>query len=122
MRPESPRPEPHLLGWLAGPFRFNVSAGTAEKDNPARKLKNPKITDPPTMPLSRDQVSKILAACHDYPDRANAVRLRALVLLLRYSSDVMTLLIRAMIAPRRSVNKGNHPTVASALSSIWCVH
>src|SRR5438477_6677832 len=46
MRPESPRPEPHLLAWLAGPLRFNVSAATAENDNPARKLKNPKITDP----------------------------------------------------------------------------
>jgi len=27
--PESPCPEPHLLGWLAGPLRFNVSAAAA---------------------------------------------------------------------------------------------
>jgi integrase/recombinase XerD len=63
--------------------------------NPARKLKNPKITQSPTLPLSREQVVAILGACDQYPDRANAVRLRAFVLLLRYSGlrirDVVTL-------------------------------
>lgn len=66
-------------------------------ENPARKeqLKNPKVEQPPTLPLSRDEVASIIAACDVYPDRANAVRLRALVLLLRYSGlrirDAVTL-------------------------------
>jgi len=64
-------------------------------ENSARKLKNPKVTDPPTMPFTRDEVGKVLAACHVYPDKLNAVRLRALVLLLRYSGlrirDAVTL-------------------------------
>ena len=47
------------------------------------------------MPLTRKEVTTILAACDDYPDKRNAVRLRALVLLLRYSGlrigDAVTL-------------------------------
>lgn len=64
-------------------------------DNPARKLKNPKVTQPPTLPFTREEVAAIVAACDRYPDRANAVRVRAFVLLLRYSGlrirDVVTL-------------------------------
>jgi integrase len=64
-------------------------------DNPARKLKNPKITAPPTLPFSKEQMVSVLSACHEYPDRQNAVRVRALVLLLRYSGlrirDAVTL-------------------------------
>jgi len=69
--------------------------------NPAIKLKPPKITDPPTMPFSREEVIKILAACNKYPGRrgqwgrVNAQRLRALVHLLRFSGlrirDAVTL-------------------------------
>jgi integrase/recombinase XerD len=75
-------------------FRFCQDGGWVA-DNPARKLKNPKITDCPTLPFSREQVANILAACGDYPDRRNAARVRALVLLLRYSGlrirDAVTL-------------------------------
>ena len=75
-------------------LRFAHDSGWVE-DNCARKIKNPKITQPPTMPLSKAEITKILSACFDYPDRANAVRLRALVLLLRYSGlrirDAVTL-------------------------------
>ena len=59
--------------------------------NPARKIKNPKVTQHPTMPFTREEVIRILAACERYPDgqgrtgQENAKRLRALVLLLRYS-------------------------------------
>ena len=59
--------------------------------NPARKIKNPKVTQRPTMPFTREEVIRILAACERYPDgqgrtgQENAKRLRALVLLLRYS-------------------------------------
>ena len=77
-------------------FKFCVSNKWIP-ENPARKeqLKNPKIEQPPTLPLSRDEVGRIIAACDEYPDRANSVRLRALVLLLRYSGlrirDAVTL-------------------------------
>ncbi|HMD16414.1 MAG TPA: tyrosine-type recombinase/integrase, partial [Terriglobales bacterium] len=71
----------HDSGWVA--------------ENCAKKIKNPKITQPPTMPLSKEEITKILGACFVYPDRANAVRLRALILLLRYSGlrirDAVTL-------------------------------
>ena len=63
--------------------------------NPAGRLKPPKITDPQTAPLMKEQVDAILKACDTYPDKANAIRLRALVLLLRYSGlrirDAVTL-------------------------------
>jgi integrase len=77
-------------------FNFCVSNKWLS-ENPARKeqLKNPKIEQPPTLPLSRDEVANIIAACDRYPDRANSVRLKALVLLLRYSGlrirDAVTL-------------------------------
>lgn len=59
--------------------------------NPAKKLKNPKVTQEPTLPFSQEEVIRILAACSKYPDNYGslggdtAIRLRALVLLLRYS-------------------------------------
>jgi len=64
-------------------------------DNFALKLKNPKVTQPPTLPFTRDEVAAIVTACDSYPDRANAARVRAFVLLLRFSGlrirDVVTL-------------------------------
>jgi len=75
-------------------MRFCVDAEWISK-NHALKLKAPKVTEPPTLPLNRDEVVQILTACQDYPDRLNAVRLKALVLLLRYSGlrirDAVTL-------------------------------
>jgi integrase/recombinase XerD len=64
--------------------------------NPAIKLKPPKVTDPPTLPFSREEVTQILAACGKYRGgQANAQRLRALVQLLRFSGlricDAVTL-------------------------------
>jgi len=63
--------------------------------NHALKITPPRVDDPPTLPLTRDEVGKIVNACYDYPDKLNRVRLRALVLLMRYSglriSDAVTL-------------------------------
>ena len=59
--------------------------------NYAKKLKAPVIKDPPTMPFSKEEIVKLLAACDKYTDwrgrsdQANAKRLRALCLLMRYS-------------------------------------
>jgi integrase/recombinase XerD len=70
-------------------------------NNPASKLKAPKTNDPPTMPFSPQEVTRILSACDQYRGgrgqwgRVNAQRLRALVLLIRFSGlrirDAVTL-------------------------------
>ena len=71
-------------------FRYCQQAGWIA-DNPAVQLQNPRVPDKATLPFTRDEVAKILAACNEYPNgygktgQENAVRLRALVLLLRYS-------------------------------------
>ncbi|MGB0115884.1 MAG: tyrosine-type recombinase/integrase [Terriglobales bacterium] len=98
-------------------LRFAHDSGWVE-DNCARKIKNPKITQPPTMPLSKAEITKILSACFDYPDRANAVRLRALVLLLRYSG----LRIRDAVTLRRDrVQKGKlFLYTAKTGTAVWC--
>ncbi len=57
-------------------------------DNPAIYLKAPKIQNRPTMPFTHAEMVKVLAAFDKYAGRAgaaNAQRLRAFVLLLRYS-------------------------------------
>jgi integrase/recombinase XerD len=56
--------------------------------NPATYMKAPKVTNQPTLPFTREEMIKILAALDKYAKRAgsaNAQRLRAFVLLLRYS-------------------------------------
>jgi len=60
-------------------------------DNPATRIKNPKVRPTPTMPFSKEEIIATLAACDLYTDsygrvrQWNGRRLRALVLLLRYS-------------------------------------
>jgi integrase/recombinase XerD len=71
-------------------FRFAQNRKWVE-ENPASALKSPKVSLCPTMPYTRDEMMKILAAIETYTDEmpitgmANARRMRALVLLLRYS-------------------------------------
>lgn len=75
-------------------FRFVHESGWLGS-NPATALRHPKTNDPPTVPFTREEVVKVLEACNSYPRKANAVRLRALVLLLRHSGlrlgDAVTL-------------------------------
>ena len=57
-------------------------------DNPATELKAPKVPNKPTMPFTREEMIRIFAALEPYGKSAgirNAQRLRAFVLLLRYS-------------------------------------
>ena len=57
-------------------------------DNPATELKAPKVPNKPTLPFTREEMIRILAALEPYGESAgarNARRLRAFVLLLRYS-------------------------------------
>ncbi len=57
-------------------------------DNPAIDLKAPKVPNKPTMPFTREEMTRIVAALEPYGASAgkrNAQRLRAFLLLLRYS-------------------------------------
>jgi integrase/recombinase XerD len=57
-------------------------------DNPALDLRAPKIQNCPTMPFTHAEIVKVLSAFEKYAARAgvaNAQRLKAFVLLLRYS-------------------------------------
>jgi integrase/recombinase XerD len=75
---------------LRGFFRFAHEREWIAK-NPAIGLRAPKVTLCPTMPYTREDMLRILAATDKYRDafpargRENALRLRGLVLLLRYS-------------------------------------
>ena len=70
-------------------------------ENPARELRAPRVSVRPTMPFTREEMLRILAALDTYLEksspsgRSNARRLRAIVVLLRYSglriSDVVSL-------------------------------
>jgi integrase/recombinase XerD len=68
------------LGYLRTFFLFAQESNWTA-DNPARKLKSPRVVQRPTLPFSQAEVNAILAAC----DYAEARALKALVLLLRYS-------------------------------------
>lgn len=71
-------------------FKFAQECGWV-KENPAKKIGSPRCEQRPTLPFPRDEVSKILTAADANihavrkHGRDNAVRLRALILLLRYS-------------------------------------
>jgi len=90
-------------GWQDGPlssgkklerlrafFRFALDNEWVKK-NPASKLKAPKVTQRPTLPFTHEQMVRILAALDPFYDQIapsgkdSARRLRALVLVLRYS-------------------------------------
>jgi len=63
-------------------FRFAIDSEWILK-NPFAKMKSPKIRLCPTMPYTPEEMVLILGGCDRY--QGNAKRLRALVLLMRYS-------------------------------------
>ncbi len=71
-------------------FRFAQDSKWVE-DNPASKLKTPKVTQRPTLPFTHEEMLRILGALDPFYNqiapsgRDSARRLRALVLVLRYS-------------------------------------
>jgi site-specific recombinase XerD len=76
------------LGYLRTFLRFCHDNGWIP-ENPSRKLRSPRVTQRPTMPFTQDEMIKILAAARP------GSRVRALVLLLRYTGlrihDAVTL-------------------------------
>ena len=74
-------------------FRFVVSNGWL-LENPASKMRPPTVRTTPTLPLTKDEVARIVAACEIqggksrgpiYDKSESARRLRAFVLALRYT-------------------------------------
>lgn len=63
-------------------LRFCHQAGWI-KDNPAKAVKPPKVTQTPTLPFSRDEMKRVVAACDKYG--GNKERIKAFVLTMRYT-------------------------------------
>jgi len=99
---DSPRTASKKLERLRAFFRFCLDRQWVES-NPAAKIKLPKVTPCPTMPLSHEEMVKILAACDglqvsSQPSaRLGAHRLKTLILVMRYTglriSDAVSLTV-----------------------------
>lgn len=87
---DGPRSSLKKLERLRAFFRFAGRRKWVES-NPAAELEPPQVTIRPTMPFTAEEMMRILGAVDSYAEqtahngRLNAHRLRALVLLLRYS-------------------------------------
>jgi integrase/recombinase XerD len=101
--PISPLTATKRLEYLRAVLRFCQESGWIT-ENPARKIKPPKVEQTPTLPFTLKHIEQMLAACPDYPDEQNRIRLPALILLLRYSGlriqDAVTL-------PRTAIEHGS---------------
>ena len=70
-------------------FRFCVDRDWLPK-NPAKAVKSPKVPPNPTLPFTSEEFNALLSACEKFPHNGRhawntAKRVRAMVLLLRYS-------------------------------------
>jgi integrase/recombinase XerD len=87
---DGPRSSAKKLERLRAFFRFGLKRKWTT-ENPAGELKAPRITLCPTLPYTREEMVKILAATDKYLNempshgKENGRRIRGLVLLLRYS-------------------------------------
>lgn len=75
-------------------FRFCHDAGWIDS-NPAAKLKSGKTEAVQVTPFTPEEITKIFKACATYPNKLNRIRLRAMLLLMRFTGlrirDVVTL-------------------------------
>ncbi len=100
----------HDYGWLP--------------ENPARKLKLPKVKQKPTLPFERDEMNRIIEALDAYPDnygralQENALRLRGLVYVMRWGG----LGIRDAVTLRRDGVKNGKLFLRRAKTGqpVWC--
>jgi integrase/recombinase XerD len=87
---QSPLTRAKKLERLRSFFLFSQESNWV-KDNPARKLKGPKVSHRPTLPFTHEEMIRILGALDPYIEQTaprgkdNARRLRTLALVLRYS-------------------------------------
>jgi site-specific recombinase XerD len=63
-------------------FRFCREAGWIKED-PAKAVKPPKVTQSPTLPFSRNEMRRIIKGCDEYG--GNKERIKAFVLTMRYT-------------------------------------
>ncbi len=92
------------------------------ESNPALDLKAPKVPDKPTLPFSREDMLKILAAIEKYADRAgngNAQLLRAFILILRYSG--MRIGDAVQCGPERMDGNKLFLYTQKTRVPVWCV-
>ena len=89
-------------------FRFAQNSSWVQQ-NPVLAMRPPKITQPPTLPFTKEEVEQILWACDLYPETRRYIpgtreRLKALTLLMRYSGlrigDAVTLAIDQVVDDR----------------------
>jgi site-specific recombinase XerD len=83
------------LQLLRSYFRFCQDQGWVS-DNPARRIRNPKVEDRPTLPLDQKEIMRTLTACDKFEGSPlTRLRLRALILLMRFAGlrigDAVTL-------------------------------
>ena len=75
-------------------FRFCHISDWISKD-PTLGLKPGKIDDSEIKPITKGEFKKILETCDEYPDKQHAIKLRAVILVMRYTGlrirDVVTL-------------------------------
>jgi len=87
---DGPRASQKKLERLRAFFRF-AQRRRWVAENPASELKLPKVTASPTLPFTHDEMVKVLAAAEKYGAQSahnaklNAIRIRSLVLVMRYS-------------------------------------
>ncbi len=105
------------LGCLKSFFRFAHESGWITT-NPTLNIKPPKVIERQVMPFADEEVLRIIAACDRYPDRKNAARVRALVLLLRHSG----LRIRDAVTLSRDRISGDKLFLYTGKSGtpVWC--
>lgn len=87
--PDAPITASRNLERLRNFLRFCQDAGWIER-NPAKAVRPPKVTQSPTVPFEPEDVEKLLKACDSYSAKGvhragNRTRLKAMILLLRYS-------------------------------------
>ena len=87
--PDSPITASRNLERLRNFFGFCLDAGWIPK-NPAKAVRPPKTTQSPTLPFEPEDFENILAGCDSYSIKGihrggNRIRLKAMILLLRYS-------------------------------------
>jgi len=105
------------LGNLKAFFRFCHEANWIQA-NHASKIKPGKVIDPVIIPLTSEECQKILKACDEHSHKKNAKRLRALVLVMRFTG----LRIRDTVTLRRdSIQNGKlFLRTAKTGQDVWC--
>jgi integrase len=98
-------------------FRFCHVSEWIGKD-PTIGLKPGRIADTEITPITKEELKKILTACDKYPDKQHAIKLRALLLVMRYTG----LRIRDVVTLRKDhINKGKlYLRTAKTGTDVYC--